>query len=106
LKLLSISDEEFENEIKIVKAICKNINMNFGSEKCIKICSKKGRVQRKTYIGSAFEKDIKEVDPGKAYKYLRVEHFNDIDHKNDAEKLKKKCLRRLILVLDIIKCKE
>ena len=31
---------------------------------------KKGRVQSKIYIGSILEKDIKELDPRDAYKYL------------------------------------
>jgi len=44
--------------------------MNFGKAKCAKVGLKKGRVQSKTYIGSIFEKDIKEVDPRRACKYL------------------------------------
>jgi hypothetical protein len=65
LKLLSRSQKELENEINIVKAISKDINMNFGFEKCAKICLKRGRVPKKTYIESTFEKDIKELDPRK-----------------------------------------
>jgi hypothetical protein len=49
LKLLSRSEEELKNEINIVKAISKDINMNFGLEKCAKICLKKGRIERKTH---------------------------------------------------------
>jgi hypothetical protein len=41
LKLLSRSEEDLENKIKIVKAINKDINMNFGLAKCAKICLKK-----------------------------------------------------------------
>jgi len=52
---------------------------------------KKGNVQRKRYIESTFEKDIKELDPRKAFKYLGVEQ-----HKNEKEKLKREYLRRLI----------
>jgi hypothetical protein len=51
-KLLSRSEEDLENEIKIVKAITKDINRNFGLQKCANICLKKGRVQRKTYTES------------------------------------------------------
>jgi hypothetical protein len=54
LKLLSRSEEELENEINVVTAISKNINMNFGFEKCAKICLKKGRVRRKTYRENIF----------------------------------------------------
>jgi hypothetical protein len=41
LKLLSRSEDDLENEIKIVKAISKDINMNFVLEKCARICLKK-----------------------------------------------------------------
>ena len=47
LKLLSRSEDDLENEIKIVKAISKDINMNFGLENSARICLKKGRVQSK-----------------------------------------------------------
>jgi hypothetical protein len=83
LKLLSRSEEDLESIIKIVKAISKDINMNFGLEKCAKICLKKGRVQRKTYIESTLEQDIKELDQRKAYKYLGIEESQDIEHKNE-----------------------
>jgi hypothetical protein len=99
LKLLSRSEEELENEINIVKASIKDINMNFGFEKCAKICLKKGRVQRKTYTESTFETDIKELDPRIAYKYLGIEESHDIEHKNEKEKFMKEYLRRLRLVL-------
>jgi hypothetical protein len=42
LKLLSRSEEELENKINIVKAVSKDMNMNFGFERCAKICSKRG----------------------------------------------------------------
>ena len=83
-----------------MKAISKDINMDFGLEKYTNICLKKGRVQRKTYIESTFEKGIKELDPRKAYKYLGIEESHDIEHKNEKEKLKKEHLRRLRLVSD------
>ena len=43
LKLLGRSKDELKNEIIIVKAINKDVNMNFGLENCAKICLKKGR---------------------------------------------------------------
>jgi hypothetical protein len=36
LELLNRSEEDLENEIEIVKAISKDINMNVGLEKCTK----------------------------------------------------------------------
>ena len=88
-----------KNEIKIVQTISKGININFGLEKCARICLKIGRVQSKMHIGNTFENDIKELDPRKAYKYLSIEENFDIQHKNEKEKLKKQYLRRLRLFL-------
>ena len=89
-----------KNEIKIVQTISKDINMNFGLEKCARICLKRGRVQSKTHLGNTFENDIKEPDPMRAYKYFGIEENFDIQHKDEKEKLKKEYLRRLRLVLD------
>ena len=50
-------------------------------------------------IGNTFENSIKELDPRQAYKYLGIEESFDIQHKNEKEKQKKECLRRLRLVL-------
>ena len=33
--------------------------MNFGLEKCARICLKRGGVQSKMHVGSTFENDIK-----------------------------------------------
>ena len=41
------------------------------------------------HVGSTFENDIKELEPGKTYKYLGIEESFDIQHKNEKEKLKK-----------------
>jgi hypothetical protein len=74
-------------------------NNNNNSNKCARICLKRGRFQSKMNIGSTFENDIKELDPEKAYKYLGIEESFDIQHRNEKEKLKKEYLRRLRLVL-------
>ena len=74
--------------------------MNFGLEKCARICLKRRSVQSKMHLGSTFENDIKEMDPRKAYKYLGIEENYDIQHKNEKQKVKKEHLRRLRLVLD------
>jgi hypothetical protein len=49
--------------MNIVQTINKVINMNFGLEKCARICLKRGSVQSKMHVGSTFENDIKELDP-------------------------------------------
>jgi hypothetical protein len=62
LKLPGTNSNDLKNEIKIVQTIIKNINMNFGLEKCASICLKRGRVQSKMHTESTFENDIKELD--------------------------------------------
>jgi hypothetical protein len=47
------------------------------------------------HIGNTFDKDIKEMDPRRAYKYLGIEESFDIQRKNEKEKLKKEHLRNL-----------
>jgi hypothetical protein len=98
LKLLGRDENDLQNELKIVQTISKDINMNFGLEKCARMCLKIGRVQSKVQIGNTLENDIKELDPRKAYKYLGIEENFDIQHKIEKEKLKKEYLRlRLVL---------
>jgi len=99
LKLLGRNKNELMNEMKIVQTINKDMNMNFGLEKCPRICLKRGSVQSKLHVGSTFDNDIEELDPRKAYKYLGIEESIDIQHKNEKQKLKKEYLRRLRLVL-------
>jgi len=69
--------------------------MNFGLEKCSKICLKKGRVQSKIYNGSTTEMDAKQLEPREACTYLGIDNTHDIQHKNEKEKLKKEYLTRL-----------
>jgi len=69
--------------MKIVQTISKDLNMNFGLEKCGRICLKRGRIQSKMHIGSTFENDFKKLDPRKAYKYIGIEESFDIQHKDE-----------------------
>ena len=72
LKLLGRNENDLKNEMKIVQTISKDINMNFGLEKCGRICLKRGNVQSKMHVGSTFENDIKELDPRrKAFRHRR-----------------------------------
>ena len=73
LKLLGRIENELKNEMKIVQTISKDMNMNSDLEKCARICLKRGSVESKMHVGSTFDKDIKELDPREAYKYLGIE---------------------------------
>jgi len=50
LKLLGRNENDLKNEIKIVQTISKDINMNFGLEKCVRICLKRVSFQSKSHI--------------------------------------------------------
>jgi hypothetical protein len=65
------------------------MNMNFGLEKCARICLNRGRFQSRIHTESTFGNDIKELDPRKACKYLGIEESYNIQHMNETEKLKK-----------------
>ena len=46
LKLISRNENDLKNEMKIVQTISKDMNMNFGLEKCVRICLKRGGVSK------------------------------------------------------------
>ena len=57
--MLGRNENELKNKMKIVQTISKYINMNFGLEKCARICLKRGSVKSKMHVGSTFDNDIK-----------------------------------------------
>jgi len=59
LKLLGRNENELKNEMKIVQTISKDMNMNFGLEKCARIFLKRGSVQSKLHVGSTFTTTLK-----------------------------------------------
>jgi hypothetical protein len=73
--------------------------MEFGWEKCARICLKSSKVYRKQHMGNTMETEIKELDTMKAYKYLGVEESHNIGHKKEKDRLKKEYIRRLRLIL-------
>jgi hypothetical protein len=85
--------QEEKYQVKPVKK--KNNNNN----KCARISLKNGTVYRKQHIGNTMENEIKELKPIKANEYFGVEENHSIEHKNEKEKLKKECVRRLRLIL-------
>jgi len=65
------------------------MNMNFGLEKCARICLKTGSAHSKMDVGSTFDNGIKELDPRKAYVYLSIVESVG-EHMYEKEKVKKK----------------
>ena len=74
-------------KLKFCKQLAKIININFGLEKCARICLKRSSVQNKMYKGGTFENDIREVDPRKAYTYLGTEVGYEIRMKKKRRRM-------------------
>ena len=72
LKLPGRSDEDLENEIKILKTLSKDININFGLQKCSKTLLKRVKSSGTNTHENTFEKGTKELDKRKAYSYLGI----------------------------------
>jgi hypothetical protein len=60
---------------------------------------KRDCIQRKTYTGNTFEKNIQELDLRKVFKYLGIVDSHNKEDKNEKERLKTEYLRRVRLVL-------
>ena len=73
LTLLGRNENDLKSEMKIVQTVSKDVNMNFGLEKCARICLKRGSVQSKMRIGSTFENDINVLEPTG---YVTHQQFN------------------------------
>ena len=71
LTLTFRSEEYWENELKNVKAICNDINTNYGLEKCAKNIFKEGKIQRKSYIGNTLENAVEELNTRRVCSVLK-----------------------------------
>ena len=69
--------------MKIVKAVSKDINVNFGLEKCARICLKKVGSKAKYIQKAHFRRTFKELDPREVCNYLGIEDSHDIEHKDE-----------------------
>jgi hypothetical protein len=54
--------------------------MDLGLEKCVKITFKKGRLIHSQKLVIDTNREIKELEQGKTYKYLGIEESESIQH--------------------------
>jgi hypothetical protein len=73
--------------------------MEFGFHKCAEILLKKGKLVNLQNLVPYFNRQIKHLEQGKTYKYLRTEESEGIQRQQMEEKLKKKYMKRLSMVL-------
>jgi len=73
LKLIAKSEQELQKQIQTVKTFSDDINMEFGLEKYAKIMLKRGKLTHLQNLVIDTNREIKELEHGKTYKYLGIE---------------------------------
>ena len=86
LKLIAKSEEELRNQIQTVKTFSDHIHMDFGLEKCAKFTFKKGKLIHSQNLKIDINREIQELEQGKAYKYLGIEECEGIQHQQMKER--------------------
>ena len=90
LKLIAKSEEEIQKQIQTVKNFSDDICMEFGLHKCAKITFKKGKLTHLQNLVIDINREIQELEQGKAYKYLGIEEAEGTQHQQMKERLKQK----------------
>ncbi|XP_064076354.1 uncharacterized protein LOC135194637 [Vanessa tameamea] len=94
IKLFSKSVKEMKEMIKITAQFSKDINMNFGLDKCKTLTIKKGKLIEKNYEISE-EINISEMLEGDLYKYLGILQAKDINHSKLKQDLTTEYIKRV-----------
>jgi len=68
-------------------------------EKCAKIAFKRGKLVHLQNLVIDINREIKELEQGKTYKYLRIEEGEGIEHQQMKEILKHEYSKRLRMIL-------
>jgi len=90
LKLIAKSEEEIQKQIQTVKNFSDDICMEFGLHKCAKTTFKKGKLTHLQNLVIDINREIQELEQGKAYKYLGIEEAEGTQHQQMKERLKQK----------------
>jgi hypothetical protein len=69
-----------KKQIQAVKTFSDDIHMEFGLEKCAKITFKRGKLTPSQNLVTNINREIKELEQGKMYKYLGIEEGEGIQH--------------------------
>jgi hypothetical protein len=80
LKLLGKSEEEFQKQIRTITTFSHEIHMEFGLDKCAKIVLKKGKLVHLQNLVVDINREIKELEQGKTFKYPATEESDGIQH--------------------------
>jgi hypothetical protein len=100
LKLFAKNDKDLEKQIGIVDEFSKDINMQFGLDKCAKVTLKRGKLVQTNGISLNTGTTIKELDPECSYKYLGINEKNLIEHTDMKTQLRKEYIRRVRKIME------
>ena len=95
LKLYAESDKKLNQLVEAVKVFSRDINMEFGLDKCSKCTIKQGKKITAENLQLEDGTIIKDLNNNSSYKYLGIEENASIEHKHMRDKIKKEYLSRL-----------
>ena len=95
LKLYAETDEKLNQLVEAVRKFSRDINMEFGLDKCSKCTIRKGKKAAAENIQLEDGNIIEDLDDDSSYKYLGIEENATIEHKKMREKVKTEYLSRL-----------
>jgi hypothetical protein len=99
IKLYGRNDDQLETLLHIVAKFSKDIQMNFGLDKCATATFMKGQLKKSSNIILDETTTIQDLDQDEFYKYLGVKEKNGIQHGKMKENIRKEYYRRVRLVL-------
>ena len=86
--------------LKTVKKFSDDIGMEFGLNKCAKASFKKGKLSYTSGIKLNDGTIIRELEPKEVYKYLAVNEGSEMKHAMMKEKLRKKSIKRVRIIMN------
>lgn len=99
LKLTCRSKVQMSQMMNVVTEFSKDINMNFGIEKCATANFKNGELTYSEHLNIGDNQIIKTLEKGEHYKYLGIKEGTVIDHKAMKDELRKEYLARVRKIL-------
>jgi hypothetical protein len=99
IKLFASNDGQLEGMLHTVKQFSKDIQMEFGLDKCAKATFIHGKLKNTKNITLDPDITIQELETDAAYKYLGVNEGAGIHHASMKDKIKKEYIKRIRLVL-------
>ena len=99
LKLYNSKEKSLKDQLTAVHQFSRDINMEFGIDKCAKISIIRGKHSPTQEIQIDHNTSIRELDRDQIYKYLGIAEAAGLDHQSIRSKTKKEYFNRLKRIL-------